>query len=170
MVDENNINEADYINDNPEQEVEDEMYSKVNDILGSIGNSNDCCCEVCKRISFDKCEDFKEVTVPVDMLNCQTRTLRVLVEIDNVCRNRLLATSVVITEALTNIILSQKGNIVFTGSSTSKCKKICKEFCFTLPSNMCQELNNLEIKVIANYILTNPLGSLTCDGTQCGGC
>ncbi len=152
-----------------DKEVEAEMYSKLNELLGSIsGSPDDCCCEVCKKVDFDRCEDFKEVCIPVDMLNCQTRLLRVLVDIDNVCRNRLLAISVVLVRTGTNVIVSQKGNILFTGSSVSTCKHVTKEFCFTLPGNLCDNPSGIDIKVVTNYIFTSPLGSLPCDSSNCG--
>lgn len=134
----------------------------------TIETTTDCCCEASKSINFDKCEDYKEVCLSVDMLDCQTRLLRVFVDIHNVCKNRFLGLSVVLIKSKNNMIVSQKGQIIFTGSSPTHCKAISKEFCFTLPGNLCEDPSSIDIKIVANYIYTNPLGTLDCSDKSCG--
>ncbi|MDS1029819.1 hypothetical protein RDV78_04760 [Bacillota bacterium LX-D] len=152
-----------------ENKVEIDMLEKLNELENiKIESTNDCCYEASKRIDFDKCEDYKEVCLSVDMLDCQTRLLRVFVDIHNVCENRFLAISVVLVKSKNNMIISQKGKIVFTGTSMTPCKAISKEFCFTLPGNLCEDPCPIDIKLVANYIYTNPLSTLPSKDTPCG--
>ena len=126
-----------------------------------IESANDCCYEAYKKVDFDKCEDFKEVYLPVNTLNCQTKLLRIIVYLKNVCKNRILGLSVVLVNSKNNMIISQKGKVIFTGtSSTGRCKELSKEFCFTLPGDLCQDPSSIDVKVIANYIYTNYFGTL----------
>ncbi|CFX51311.1 Uncharacterized [Syntrophomonas zehnderi OL-4] len=159
---------SELINENINEETE--MVKMLDELLGNASStsSSDCCCEACQRVDFDRCEDYKEVCISPNMLNCQTRLLRVVVNINNVCRNRLLAISVVLAKAGTDIIISHKGHVFYTGSSSSSCKSVSKEFCFTLPGNLCENPNAINVKVVSNYVLTNPLGSLPCSETPCG--
>jgi hypothetical protein len=145
-----------------EDEIEVSILKNFNELdTIKIESANDCCYEAYKKIDFDKCEDFKEVYLPVDELNCQTRLLRLIVNLKNVCKNRILGLSVVLVKSKTNMIISQKGKIIFTGTcSKSQCKEISKEFCFTLPGDLCQDPSSIDVKVIANYIYTNSFGSL----------
>lgn len=130
-----------------------------------IESASDCCYDAYKKVDFDRCEDFKEIYLPVEELNCQTRLLRVVVNLKNVCKNRILGLSVVLVKSKNNMIISQKGKIIFTGTcSTSQCKEISKEFCFTLPGDLCQDPSSIDVKVIANYIYPNYFGSLRDDG------
>lgn len=152
-----------------ENKAEYDYFDKVTDVDNfSLETTNDCCCEASKSIDFDKCEDYKEACLTVDMLDCQTRLVRVFVDIHNVCKNRFLGLSVVLIKAKNNMIISQKGHIIFTGSSQTHCKSISKEFCFTLPGNLCEDPSSIDIKIVANYIYTNPLGTLPCSDKSCG--
>lgn len=145
-----------------EDEIEVNVLKRFNELdTLKIESANDCSYEAYKKINFDICEDFKEVYLPIDELNCQTRLLRLIVNLKNVCKNRLLGLSVVLVKPKTNTIISQKGKIIFTGTcSTSQCKEISKEFCFTLPGDLCQDPSSIDVKVIANYIYTNSFASL----------
>ena len=158
--------------DNSELDESKTDYDYVEKITGmdnlTTETTHDCCCEASKSIDFDKCEDYKEVCLSVDMLDCQTRLLRVFVDIHNVCKNRFLGLSVVLIKSKNNMIISQKGHIIFTGSSPHHCKAISKEFCFTLPGNLCEDPSSIDVKIVANYIYTNPLGTLPCSDKTCG--
>jgi len=151
-----------------EVQLDESILQKLNELgYNKVDSINSECCEISKRIEFDKCEDYKEVCASVDMLDSQTRLLRVFLDINNVCRNRFLAVSVILVSPKNNLIISQKGNIVFTGSSIHNCKSLAKEFCFALPGNLCDESNPIDVKVVANYIYTNPFGTLPCKDKHC---
>ncbi len=151
-----------------EAEMDESVLQKLNELgYGKVEYAEGDCCEITKRIDFGKCEDYKEVCASVDMLDSQTRLLRVFLDIHNVCKNRFLAISVILVNPKNNLIISQKGKIVFTGSSPHTCKALAKEFCFTLPGNLCDDTNPIDVKVVSNYIYTNPFGTLPCKDKHC---
>lgn len=146
-----------------DSEIEVEMLEKIKELVKvKCESDDDCCSEESKRVDFDECEDYKKVYLPTDMIDCQTRLLRVLVEVRNVCQNRYLALSVILVNSKNNMIISQKGKIVFTGDSKPCSQTVSKEFCFALPGDQYDDPYPLDVKVIANYIYTNPFGTLPC--------
>ncbi|SHJ13658.1 hypothetical protein [Lutispora thermophila] len=148
-----------------EDELEVSILKKFNELdTIKIESANDCCHDGYKKVDFDRCEDFKEIYIPIEELNCQSRLLRIVVNLKNVCKNRILGLSVVLVRSKNNMIISQKGKIIFTGTcSTGQCKEISKEFCFTLPGDLCDDPSSIDVKVIANYIYSNSFGALTDD-------
>ena len=146
-----------------DSELEVEMLEKIKELVKvKCESDKDCCCEESKKIDFDECEDYKKVYLPMDITDCQTRLLRVLVEVRNVCQNRYLALSVILVNSKSNMIISQKGKVVFTGDSMPCNQTVSREFCFALPGDLYEDSCPLDIKVVANYIYTNPFGTLSC--------
>lgn len=146
-----------------DSEIEVEMLEKISELKKvKCDSDKDCCCEESKRVDFDKCQDYEKVYFSIDMIDCQTRLLRVIVDVRNVCKNRYLALSVILVNSKNNMIISQKGKIIFTGDSLPSCQTVSREFCFTLPGNQCEDPCPFDVKVVANYIYTNPFGTLPC--------
>lgn len=127
-----------------------------------------CCCIKENNITFDRCVDIKDVTLPESgepriVLNCQGRFLKIRVNLCNVCPGRCINVGVLVCETFdsTDYIQGFKvAKVQVPGTLGDPCTEITvNDFCFVFsepPSNTCPAANC-------------PTLPPTCSSTSCPG-
>jgi hypothetical protein len=115
----------------------------------------DCCCEKGQEITFEVCQDIKDVTIQDVGLKCEGRFLKVRVELDRVCPGRKVTVGVLLCENINNtfFIKGFRACEVDIPGIKGSCvnNQPIGEFCFILPEeNLCNK-RTVRVKVIAHY-------------------
>lgn len=133
----------------------------------------DCCCDASEDVTFNACENFKEITIDDVLLKCQGRLLKVDVELDRVCPGRDINVGVLVCEEVTgtdqsgkdvvdeSIIRGFRACTLNVPGESEECIDNVNvgPFCFVIPEdNLCDE-RDLKVHVIAHY---SNLGSCPC--------
>jgi hypothetical protein len=114
-----------------------------------------CCCDKEAEVTFQPCEDVKDVVVEDVDLQCESRLLKVKVKLDRVCRGRNVAVGVIVCEDVKGVLKTRgfrSCEFNVPGSPGGCVENVpVNDFCFVFPeSNLCNQ-RKFKIKVVAHY-------------------
>lgn len=113
-----------------------------------------CCCEKGQDITFEVCQDIRDVTIQDVNLSCEGRFLKVRVELDKVCPGRKVSIGVVLCENICGTFII-KGfrvcEVEIPGTKDCVNNLPVGEFCFVLPEGDLCSRRTVRVKVIAHY-------------------
>lgn len=131
----------------------------------------DCCCEKTKDITFDPCEQFKDISVDNVALKCQGRLLKVDVELDRVYTGKDIEIGVLVCcskDCDNSMIKGFRSHKLYIkpDSLLGQCRNDYVDnvtvgpFCFVISDEDLYQKKDLRVHVIAHY--TN-LGQCPCE-------
>ncbi|MFA9397050.1 MAG: hypothetical protein ACERKV_02120 [Clostridiaceae bacterium] len=123
------------------------IFSNNMDYINNTKTAN-CECLLQENVEFAASDDYKNVNI-VSTLSCGGKILKVIVKLNNICKNRKIAIGVIIYEK--DRILAFKVSKVDPTEGTIARENEEKEFWFALPDENANQKRNLAINVFAHY-------------------
>lgn len=123
--------------------------------LKGIAVTCDCCCEKHQDVTFNTCEDIKDITVHDISLKCTGRFLKVRVDLDRVCAGRKVALGVLVCENVNGTFIT-KGfracEFTVPGTPGTCVDNVnVNEFCFVFPEEKICCSRSFKVNVVAHY-------------------
>lgn len=132
-------------------EEEDLQVEKLSNCEPPVTPSCDCCLETKKEVTFNPCEDMKEVTVENVLLKCEGRFLKVKVKFNKVCTGRKVIIGVIVCDDDT-VKGFRTCEITIPGTPGHCVDNVAVgDFCFVIPEeNLCTQ-RKFKVTVVAHY-------------------
>lgn len=115
----------------------------------------DCCCEKQQSVTFNPCEDVKDITVQNVVLNCEGRFLKVRVNLDRVCPGRKVVIGVLVCENVSGTFMTRGFRvceITIPGTADTCVDDVnVGDFCFVFPEEDLCSTRTFKVNVIAHY-------------------
>lgn len=113
------------------------------------------CCEKQQEVTFNPCEDVKDITIQDVLLKGECRFLKVRVNLDKVCVGRKIALAVIVCENIGGTFITKGMRACeFTVPGTvAHCTENVNvgEFCFVFPEEDLCNTRRFKINVVAHY-------------------